>query len=262
MAVAGALFGSIIYMKARETYGVFVMAEKSKPVEIISIDTETLDKDYAFPEAYAFYVRLSVEPDTVWKSYLGKWEKALFNKSREIRVAGDKLRLVCTYDDNIENYIEHAKYLVKWVNERVEEYNKRVELQQKTEMTEQETERKKEYGILKKLKELEPEPIPAAIDVTAEELITTFEADEKTANERFAKKTLKVTGLVDRIEARNTLDINYIILGDAEKNLLPKIRCMFDKGHSDKLKELRKGEIAIVQGKFDGSMVQLRMRGC
>ena len=130
------------------------MAKKSKSVEIIGVDDDTVEKDGAFPEAYAFYVQLSDEPDPVWERYLAEWKSALYYKKREIRVVGDRLRLVLTYGANIQSYVKYVKNLVKLINERVEEHNQQVELKEKRETSKQETNRSKEDEIRKKLREL------------------------------------------------------------------------------------------------------------
>ena len=130
------------------------MADKSKPIEIISVDTETVEKNTAFPEAYAFYIKLSAEPDALWQGYLSKWGDALYSMQREINVLGNKLRLVFVYGDNIQSYAEYTRQLVEWVNERIEEHNKQVELRENKTMAEQEVSQKKEDEIRKKLRGL------------------------------------------------------------------------------------------------------------
>ena len=111
---------------------------------------------------------------------------------------------------------------------------------------------------------LEPkaEPVSAVIDVTAEELISAYEADMMAADAKFANKILKVTAVVARIEAKDSLDIHYIMLTNVEENLLDSVRCMFDKKHGPELNRLIKGQTVTVQGKYDGSMIEIRMRDC
>ena len=130
------------------------MAEKSKPVEIIGVDSETVEKDTAFPEAYAFYIKLSDKPDPLWEKYLLEWDKALYSMRREMKVIGDKLRVVFVYGDDIQNCVKYAKQLVRIINDRVKEHNKQVELQEKKEMAKQELSHKKEDEIREKLRDL------------------------------------------------------------------------------------------------------------
>jgi len=238
------------------------MDGKSKPVEITSVDIDTIEKDEEFPDAYAFYIKLSDKPDRLWETYFAAWDKALSTMKRKISVVGDKLRLVFTYGDDIQNYVKFARGIVENTNERIKEHNRKVELVEKEDLAKQEESRRKEEEIRQTLRELEPKPMPAAIEVSVEEFVSAYEADEETADARFGNKILKVTGLVDRIEVKDILDIHYITLSSAEKNLLQNVRCMFDKGHGEELNELTKGETVTVQGKFDGSIVELRIRDC
>ena len=116
------------------------MDRESKPVDILGADTETLEKDSAFPNAYAFYVRLSDEPDAVWQRYLAEWRNALYTMQREITVVGNRLRLVFVYGDDIQSCANYAAHLVELINKRIEEYNIQVDLQEKREMTMREKE--------------------------------------------------------------------------------------------------------------------------
>ena len=237
------------------------MGNKSQPVEIIGVDADKLEKDGTFPDAFAFYVKLSDEPDNVWRSYLAKWNDALHAMQRNIDVVGDRLRLVFVYGDNTQDYVKYATRLVKMVNERLVEHNRKVDLLEKKELKKQEESRRKEEEIRQQLRQLEPEPMSTTIEVTVEELASAYETDEETADVRFGNKILKITGLVNRIENKDVLGIYYIILCD-ENNLSQNVRCIFDKGHEDELNQLTKREMTTVQGRFDGSMVELRIRHC
>jgi len=108
----------------------------------------------------------------------------------------------------------------------------------------------------------EPEPAPAAIEVTVAELLSAYEAEGETADARFANQILRVTGVVDRIEVKDTLDINYITLTTAETNLLQNARCTFDKKYGPELSQLTAGQTVTVQGKYDGSIIDISLRDC
>jgi len=111
--------------------------------------------------------------------------------------------------------------------------------------------------------EPEPEPTPAAIETTVEELRSAYETDGEAADTTFANTILKVTGVVDRIEVQEALDIQYITLNSEEKDPLQQnVRCHFDKKHASELNRLKIGQTVTVQGKFDGSIIDLRMRDC
>ncbi len=107
-----------------------------------------------------------------------------------------------------------------------------------------------------------PEPAPAAIEVTIEELISAYEADGVAADAKFTDKILNVTGVVARIEINEVLDVHYIVLASADKRLLQSIRCVFDKKHETELRKLTRGQTVTVQGKYDGSIIDIRLKDC
>ncbi len=110
--------------------------------------------------------------------------------------------------------------------------------------------------------ESEPEPTPAAIELTVEELLSAYETEGVAADTRLANKILKVTGIVERIEVKDTLDICYINLSSAARDLLQNVRCVFDKQHGPELDQLTTGQTVTVQGKYDGSIMDICMRDC
>jgi hypothetical protein len=130
------------------------MARKLKLIQIIGVDSELVERDSTFPEAYSFYIRLSDKPDILWERYLLEWEKALRSMRREMKVIGDKLRVVFVYGDNIQNCVKYAKQLVRIINDRIAEHNKQIELQEKKEITKKKTSQKREDEIREKLREL------------------------------------------------------------------------------------------------------------
>ena len=113
-------------------------------------------------------------------------------------------------------------------------------------------------------RELQPQPeqTTSALEVTVEELLSAYKEDGAAADARFMNKILKVTGLVNRIELEDFLDFSYITLTGTEKSLLQNVRCIFDKKYGPELSQLTTGQRVAVQGKYDGSMINLRMRDC
>ena len=237
------------------------MFNTSQTVEIIAVDTDIVEKAKTSPEAYAFYIKLSDEPDNVWRSYLAKWDNALKVSQRKVEVVGDRLRLVFVYGDNIQGYARHVAQIVKWINERITEYNKKREALEKIELGQQQQSRSKEEEIRQQLRQLKSEPTLAAMEVTAKELASAYETDMEKADTSFKNKIIKVTGIVNRMELKDKLDIHYITLG-VEEDLQVSVRCMFDKGHVKELRRLVRGQMVTVQGEFVGSMWDLRMIRC
>ncbi len=111
--------------------------------------------------------------------------------------------------------------------------------------------------------EPESEPMPSVMEITVGEVLSAYEENGEAADAKFANKILRVTGIVKRIEVKDTLDIYYITLTDVEKTLLLiDVRCFFDRKHGPELSLLTSGQTVTVQGKYDGSMINIRMSDC
>ena len=113
-----------------------------------------------------------------------------------------------------------------------------------------------------RVQEPEPEPMPAAKETTVEELISAYEVDEAAADAEFVNKILKLTGVVTKIEVNDFIDVYYIVLSTAEKKLPQGVRCLFDKKYGPELSQLTKEHTVTVQGKYNGSIIAMRMRDC
>jgi len=117
-----------------------------------------------------------------------------------------------------------------------------------------------------------PEPVPApkpikkpepvAEELTVDELIEAYEQDAPAADTRFLDKRLMVTGVVALVDVRETLDTPYVRLAGAEGDISRSVKCLFDKKHAPALSQLEKGQTATVQGKFNGSLIAIRMIDC
>ena len=107
---------------------------------------------------------------------------------------------------------------------------------------------------------LEPEPV--AMELTVEELLSAYATDEVAADTKFVNKLLRVTGVVAMIDVKDMLDTHYIRLTGAEGNLLQSVRCLFDKKHAPVLQQLVIGQTITVQGRYNGSIIEIRMMDC
>jgi hypothetical protein len=106
-----------------------------------------------------------------------------------------------------------------------------------------------------------PEPATPPVEVTVEEMLAAYKEDAAAADARFMNKILKVTGLVNRIEVKDFFDFDYITLTSAARSP-QNVRCFFDKKHGEELSQLITGQRVTVRGKYDGSMINLRLRDC
>jgi hypothetical protein len=232
------------------------MQRKSQPVDIVNIDIERLEKDSAFPGAYAFYIKLSGEPDDIWRGFLAKWDSALKVMQREIAVGKDSLRVVFAYGDNVQNCVNYVTQLISWVNNQVADYNKKATLMEKEGLRKQEKERRREEQILQQLKQANSKPFTAMTEVAIKDLASAYENDS-VAYERYRNNILRIKGLVNVINLKH----NYVVLTDALGSLTC-ISCAFDTDNSYKLKNLKSGQTVTVTGEYEGSALQLSMRHC
>lgn len=111
-------------------------------IKIKSIDTEKLEKDDSFPSAYAFYIILDREPDSMWRYIFNdNWKSALYLMKRMITIEGNMLRLITSDSDDVEGHVKFAKQLVEQTNEKYKE-----------ELASEEKRKKKEFERIEKTK--------------------------------------------------------------------------------------------------------------
>jgi hypothetical protein len=100
------------------------------------------------------------------------------------------------------------------------------------------------------------------LELTASELFSAYETNGPEADARFADKVLKLTGTLNRVEIKDNLGIYYMDLTSSERRFLQNIRCVFDKEHADRLSSLAAGQTVTVQGRYDGSIMNISLRDC
>ncbi len=109
----------------------------------------------------------------------------------------------------------------------------------------------------------EAAPVPQAdIDITIDELLADYAADYVSATNKYVNKRLRMSGYAAAIDIKEVLAIHYIRLTDASLNVMKSVQCMFDKKYADNLRRLEKGQQIIIQGKYTGSLIAMRMADC
>ncbi len=107
-----------------------------------------------------------------------------------------------------------------------------------------------------------PEPEPPDMELSVEEILAAYQEDDAAADEKFAGKVLRVTGVVAMIDIKERLDTHYIRLAAGEGDFMQDLQCMFDKKYAPALRELDKGQQATVQGRYNGSLIAMRIVDC
>ncbi|MBI2980359.1 MAG: hypothetical protein HYY41_06010 [Chloroflexi bacterium] len=108
----------------------------------------------------------------------------------------------------------------------------------------------------------EPQPPSPPIDLTVEELFSAYETGGVAANAHLTGKTVNLTGVVDKVEVKEFLDVYYVALNSAEKTRVQNVRCTFDRKSASELTGLTAGQTVTVRGKYDGSIMDVRVKDC
>jgi hypothetical protein len=109
---------------------------------------------------------------------------------------------------------------------------------------------------------LEPDVTTGAIRTTVDELNTSFNSDKAGTNNKLLNKLLQVTGTVEKVFARDNLDIYYIILAGGGGPSTWSVRCSFSREHNAYLSRLTEGDTATVQGTYVGYERNIILKEC
>lgn len=109
---------------------------------------------------------------------------------------------------------------------------------------------------------LEPDAATGAISATVEGLNASFNSDKAGTNNKLLNKVLQVTGTVEKVIAKDHLDIFYIILAGAGRPSTWQVRCTFSREHGTYLSRLTDGQTATVQGTYVGYERNIILKEC
>jgi len=101
------------------------------------------------------------------------------------------------------------------------------------------------------------------MELTVDEIVSAYETEGPEADVKFTNKTLRVTGVISRIDVKEAQALFSLTL-EAEKSgpLRQSMRCIFSREHGNELQRLIKSQTVTVQGKYDGSIINISMRDC
>jgi len=81
--------------------------------------------------------------------------------------------------------------------------------------------------------------------ISATELLKEFEIDEKSSNNKYWDKVLKVDGIIKEL-IKDEKDFYSVSLGDTAS--LSSVRCSIDSLHSNEAASLQKGNSVVIKG--------------
>lgn len=109
---------------------------------------------------------------------------------------------------------------------------------------------------------LEPDKTAGTINMTVEELNAALNSDKAGTNAKLMNQLVRVTGTVEKVFARDNLDIYYIILGGAGGPSSWQVRCTFSREHNAYLLRLTDGQTATAQGTYAGYERNIILQEC
>ena len=98
-----------------------------------------------------------------------------------------------------------------------------------------------------------------ALEVSASQLYSDYEANGVAADEKYKNKILKVTGTVNTID-KDIMDQIYVTLNGS--NVIGDVQCFFSDDYVSDASQLQKGQKITVVGKCDGKLMNVMLKGC
>ena len=89
-----------------------------------------------------------------------------------------------------------------------------------------------------------------------------YSADKAAADAKLTSKTLKVTGVVEKVFVKDYLNIYYILLAGTGKGGAWKVRCTFGSKRGAQLRQVTEEGVATVQGKYAGYERNIILNDC
>lgn len=101
------------------------------------------------------------------------------------------------------------------------------------------------------------------LEADAQTLTAAYEENEVKADMAYKGKTLRITGIVDKI-GTDIIDDAYIIVGTGKEFEHPQIQCYFmDVEEVNKVADLLAGDEVIIEGICDGTaVVNIQIKDC
>ncbi len=116
----------------------------------------------------------------------------------------------------------------------------------------------------------EPPPMPRreldltsdVIEATVEELNSAVQGDMAAADAQLRNKTLKVTGVIEKVVVKEIFDTQYVMLASPNRSDPWNVRCTFAKKDGPMLSGLPEGQTATIQGEYDGYQKNIILKDC
>lgn len=104
-------------------------------------------------------------------------------------------------------------------------------------------------------------PIQPTVIVTADQLMSDYNANEVSADAKYKNNAVQVSGIVDTI-GKDIIDTPYIALKTGGQYSFSVVQCMFAKSNEPELASVSKGERMTLVGNVTGKLGNIILNGC
>ena len=102
--------------------------------------------------------------------------------------------------------------------------------------------------------------ISPEITISAQQLVSAYEANEIAADEKYNGKVIQVSGVVEEI-GKDIMDSIYVTLTSGDDSVWSSVHCSFADSHKSAAAGLSKGQSVTIKGKCDGLMMNVLIIG-
>lgn len=97
--------------------------------------------------------------------------------------------------------------------------------------------------------------------VTADEILSIYQANEINADQRFKDKVISVSGVVDTV-GKDVLDNMYVAIRGSNEYSIFRVQAFFDDSYASRLAGLSKGLTLTVTCRCEGKFVNVLLKDC
>ncbi len=98
--------------------------------------------------------------------------------------------------------------------------------------------------------------------LSVDQLDALFKANRLGVHSKLLNKTIVITGFVDKVFIRDHIDVRYVVLTGAHKNVTWTVRCTFGKESVSQMERLGEGQEVTLRGKYDNYGKNIIFKDC
>lgn len=117
------------------------------------------------------------------------------------------------------------------------------------------------YSPIKPPKSTTPLKVEKVIKVNVRNILSAYEMNEVSADNKYKNRLVEMTGFVDDIK-KDFMDDLYITLGTGKRFEIPQVQAFFDDSMNGQLSNFRKGSRVTIVCRIDGLIMNVVANDC